>query len=225
MASINTSGLTAEQITAVNSLIESMRVKENVTQSESVTSTPVITPEVKSMYRKIFLSNTYKESELIQWIRDNEDKFRVLSKSESYDNGSTAIHFAAQCGHTELVTLLMSKYGINVNELNKNGYTPLNFASDRGHTEVVKLLLEAKADVNLANKDGETPLYWASRYGRTEIATLLRNASSVTVTVSNADGTTNSFTTTVKELFVGGTVEKVNANSVQVLLEQYSIRK
>ena len=66
--------------------------------------------------------------------------------------GSTVLHYAANSGSPELLSLLLEA-GVNVNVVNFNGYTPLHWAARgdlgvRRSTECVELLLKAGAAVN-----------------------------------------------------------------------------
>ena len=54
-------------------------------------------------------------------------------------------------GHAEVVSLLLGKEGVDVNQVNDDGATPLYIASWEGHAEVVSLLLGKEGvDVNQA---------------------------------------------------------------------------
>ena len=57
-------------------------------------------------------------------------------------SGSTALHWAARCGHEECVGALLDAPGIEINVQNKIGDTPLHSAAWKGSPSVVSLLLE-----------------------------------------------------------------------------------
>jgi ankyrin repeat protein len=95
--------------------------------------------------------------------------------AEIYSIGSTALIFASEHGHKEVVQLLLSK-GAKVNAKTDWGDTALLNASAYGHKEVVQMLLAKGADVNIKTQNGATALSVASRNGYHEIAELLTKA-------------------------------------------------
>ena len=90
-------------------------------------------------------------------------------------DGSTALMWASDNGHTETVKLLIDA-GADVNIKNKYGRTALMWASRCNRKETVKLLIDAGADVNAKDEDGWTALIWASRCGHAETVKLLIDA-------------------------------------------------
>lgn len=90
----------------------------------------------------------------------------------SRDNGSTAIHFAAEHAHVGAVDLLL-KNGASVNDLNDLNYTPIIYACFSGSLEIVKLLLKCGADPTHIDRYGWNPLGWACRYGYSDIVRFL----------------------------------------------------
>ncbi len=81
-------------------------------------------------------------------------------------NGWTALHWAAYCGHSEIVTLLINNgCDVNIKTTDKvsyilcriwdslcyilqYGYTALHHAAIKGHLEIVALLINDGCDVN-----------------------------------------------------------------------------
>ena len=63
--------------------------------------------------------------------------------------GMTPLYIASQEGHAEVVSMLLAKQGIDVNQAEDHGATPLLIASEEGHAEVVSMLLAKEGiDVN-----------------------------------------------------------------------------
>ncbi|OHT16502.1 hypothetical protein TRFO_41787 [Tritrichomonas foetus] len=83
----------------------------------------------------------------------------LLSSSmyvNSADNfGWTALHYAAENGHFEVVQLLLKQPDIDVNAQDQKGWTPLHRATMNGHFDVVRILLSNKnVNVNRKNYSG-----------------------------------------------------------------------
>lgn len=69
------------------------------------------------------------------------------------------MHLAAQEGHIECVTQLLSYASINVNAQDDDCWTPLHIAALNGHSDCVELLLSHKnIYVNIQDTNGNTPL-------------------------------------------------------------------
>ena len=66
---------------------------------------------------------------------------------------------ASQKGYAEVVSLLLGKEGVDVNQATNVGVTPLFVACLKGHAEVVSLLEQEGVDVNQAVIDGITHFY------------------------------------------------------------------
>lgn len=95
----------------------------------------------------------------------------INTREKNYDQ-DTALTFASNLGHTEIVKYLLEK-GANVNLSDANGRTPLWYASGVDNFENVKLLINAGADVNKRPKNGETAIIRAACNGQTETIKLL----------------------------------------------------
>ena len=94
--------------------------------------------------------------------------------------------YIASQPHAEVVSLLLGKEGVDVNQATNDGATPLFIASQcRG----VSLLLGKEGiDVNQAANDGATPLYIASQKGHAEVVSLLLGKEGVDVNQATNDG-------------------------------------
>jgi len=86
----------------------------------------------------------------------------LLSKNKTLTNqkanfGFTALHWAAQCGHEDIVRYLLQN-GAQVDAINSNGDTALHLSAWKDHPHVASLLLKFKANKNIKNQDGKIPL-------------------------------------------------------------------
>jgi hypothetical protein len=71
---------------------------------------------------------------------------------------NSPLHVAAYQGYAEVVELLLSHKGVELNALDINGYTPLMRAVEKRNEKIVKLLLAKGADVNKVNGRDQTAL-------------------------------------------------------------------
>ena len=88
--------------------------------------------------------------------------------------GITALHMAAQEGHTHIVMDLI-KAGADVNLTTAHGRTPLHQAAWKGHDGIVVALITAGADINKVNKSGKTALGYAERHNHEKCVKLLKH--------------------------------------------------
>jgi ankyrin repeat protein len=120
---------------------------------------------------------------------------RVLANGADVnaEDGSnlTALHIAAQLGHTQVVQVLLERADINVNLQNGFEQTPLLLAAEMGHQDVVKLLV-GRDDVWLNAKDDEdwTALLCALDKGYEAVAQQLLSTDRFTANSKDEDGRT-----------------------------------
>ena len=113
--------------------------------------------------------------------------------------GKTLLYIASWKGHSEVVSMLLAKQGVDVNQAKNNGWTPLLIASFAGHSEVVSMLLAKQGvDVNQARDNGCTPLYVASEKGHSEVVSMLLAKEDIDVNKDMNDGATPLFIASVK---------------------------
>ena len=109
----------------------------------------------------------------------------TLVDAEKPPNKKTALHYAAQNGHAEVVAFLLDK-GAEVNRPNIAGETPLHYAVGLDDPAVVHLLLARGANPNARTPDGRTPLRMATAFGRlASIKALLDKGADVRDTLPN----------------------------------------
>ena len=68
-------------------------------------------------------------------------------------NGYTAVHVATQCGHAEMVGLLLER-GAGVNVQARNGLTALHLAAQDDRTNIARLLTRYAANIDPQTKVG-----------------------------------------------------------------------
>ncbi|TFB02669.1 Ankyrin-3 [Trichoderma ghanense] len=74
-----------------------------------------------------------------------EDRVSLLEYNDETGDRRTALHNAAERGHTRIVELLL-QWGATVDPLDCNGTTPLALAAEAGEADIVSLLLAHDAD-------------------------------------------------------------------------------
>ncbi|KAK3280665.1 hypothetical protein CYMTET_11508 [Cymbomonas tetramitiformis] len=87
------------------------------------------------------------------------------------DLGRTALHWATDSGHVELVSLLL-QHGPDLILQDTDGMTALHYAALTEHEQISRSLVEAGADIEVADSEGETPAMlfsdawsWAAKAG------------------------------------------------------------
>jgi ankyrin repeat protein len=90
----------------------------------------------------------------------------------------TALHYAAQGGHEEMATFLLSRGALaHVRHQDRVGMTPLilSVSEEEEHVGVVRILLGEMEGEGLDARDvlGRTALHWAARWGHDDIMAML----------------------------------------------------
>ena len=109
--------------------------------------------------------------------------------NHSEDDNFTALHFAAQENHPEVVKVLIDA-GADIEVKGVNEESPVLLASQEGALDVVKVLVKAGAEVCVTDNDGDTCLMHAVRFGHTETARALLCMPEVDVNQSAGDAWT-----------------------------------
>ena len=89
--------------------------------------------------------------------------------------GETALHLAAENGHTEAVEALLD-VGAGINVLQSTAHTPLMYAAYNGQLEVVEFLIDQGAELNLRGDSHGTAIDHANDQNHPEIAELIAAA-------------------------------------------------
>lgn len=72
----------------------------------------------------------------------------------------TALHFASQTGHSEVVKVLIDA-NAKVNAKDGDGRMPLAWACEHGHLDVMRVLMSKTADPDAKDRYSRTPLFYA----------------------------------------------------------------
>lgn len=91
------------------------------------------------------------------------------------NDNETALHCAAQYGHTEVVKVLLEEL-TDPTMRNNKFETPLDLAALYGRLEVVKMLLNAHPNLLSCNTKKHTPLHLAARNGHKAVVHVLLDA-------------------------------------------------
>lgn len=127
------------------------------------------------------------ESQLVQAINANDiHHFQILLADVNIDlwglhfpNQGACIHYAAQKGRLELVTLLLDKEPNLLNHTDGKNQTPILWAARRGFLELVNFLAYTGADLNCVthssvhHEQNKAPIHWATERGYTKIVECL----------------------------------------------------
>lgn len=87
--------------------------------------------------------------------------------------GWTALHWATDNAHSEIVQLLLALPDADFNPTDGRGMTPLLLAARKGHTEIARIFLIEHVNLNLADHSGKTAVIWAALNGHVGMLVLL----------------------------------------------------
>nr|XP_042714056.1 ankyrin repeat and SAM domain-containing protein 1A isoform X3 [Chrysemys picta bellii] len=120
-------------------------------------------------HTKVNEQNTLEIKELKKY-----GPFDPYINAKNNDN-ETALHCAAQYGHTEVVKVLLEEL-TDPTMRNNKFETPLDLAALYGRLEVVKMLLNAHPNLLSCNTKKHTPLHLAARNGHKAVVHVLLDA-------------------------------------------------
>ncbi|TLD32578.1 putative electron transfer flavoprotein subunit alpha [Venturia nashicola] len=92
--------------------------------------------------------------------------------SASNNRGRTALMFASENNHVEVVQRLLVA-GADPRAVSDGGWTALHNAADKGHVHILELLLATDCNVNSTLSNGMTPLHWAAFNGHEHVVKLI----------------------------------------------------
>ena len=122
----------------------------------------------------------------LAWLRRLADEGAGASPEPDWDYEWSALHYAANRGHLEVVRCLVER-GAKVNRRENNDFTPILLAAAAGHWEVVRFLAAHGAEVGHADDSGVSVLDLARRRGPAEVLTYLESLSSTSPRRSEGD--------------------------------------
>lgn len=126
---------------------------------------------------------------IVRLLLNSSEDSRINAKDIPY--GKTALSYAAENGHKEIVEVLISTKAVVVDSLDDEGRTPLSYAAARGHEGIVQTLINTEGvTIDLPDKYGQTPLSHAAGEGHGGIVQTLINTKGVTVNSADKDGWT-----------------------------------
>ena len=103
----------------------------------------------------------------------------------------TALMFAAENGHTDIVNALAGTHNANVEAVDNEGWTALMWAARNGHTDTVNVLAGThNANVEAVSQYGRTVLMCAAVRGRTDIVNVLAGTHNANVEAVDQNGST-----------------------------------
>jgi ankyrin repeat protein len=155
--------------------------KHNPQKDKITSATDTVLQTLKVTGEKAASHQTNGTAELIYHIRKgNIHDVEELLKDKDVDvnakdeeSGYTALHHAASCGYSAIVSKLIYSRA-DVNAKCNGGNTPLHNASTNiGGLESVKILTKHKANIKAQNNQGFQPIHYASGGGNLEIIKFL----------------------------------------------------
>jgi ankyrin repeat protein len=136
------------------------------------------TAEVKDWWKKKRRNNQdllfAAENGIIEEVKALLDKNGPLGDLAADVNARgldqwTALHFAANEGKADIVSILLGQSDIDIDSQSTIGRSPLHLASIRGHMSIVRMLVSKGANKNAKDFDENTPLHHASEFGHFEV--------------------------------------------------------
>ena len=111
----------------------------------------------------------------------------VVDSRHAFAN-STALHFAAEDGHHEIIEALCDA-GADADAATTLGGRPLHAAAQKGHGKAIDALLECGASTEALLNNDTTPLYLAALEGHAAAArALVQGGASLTPTIQRRAG-------------------------------------
>ncbi|XP_051779756.1 fibronectin type 3 and ankyrin repeat domains protein 1 isoform X1 [Erpetoichthys calabaricus] len=140
----------------------------NVDVPDKFGFTPLMVAAQKG-YSSLMLACFAGHLDIVKFLRTSGADWETCDRT-----GSTAMHWAADGGHINVIRFLINDSCKVDSKDNGSLWTPLMRVSAlSGNARVASLLIQAGADVNVQDKDGKTPLMMSALNNHEELVTLL----------------------------------------------------
>lgn len=107
------------------------------------------------------------------------------------ERGWTPLHYAADYGHSKVITLLSAVNDVDVNARNTEGQTPRHLMAVTDDSTALGILLAVEGvDVNARDEDARTPLHRAARFNSLIAVEFLSLAKGIDVNARDKNGWT-----------------------------------
>jgi len=101
---------------------------------------------------------------------------RINNANTKDESGNTALIWAADMGHANVVDFLLSQSNIHVDSKGYLGATAVSRAAKRGYCDILKLLIQSNANLDIPNDKMQYPLHFAAfKQHPKAVALLLRH--------------------------------------------------
>ncbi|RSL66827.1 hypothetical protein CEP53_003202 [Fusarium sp. AF-6] len=120
---------------------------------------------------------------------ENEHRGILRVSVNSVNLGYTALDFAVENGHEEIVQLVLGRSDLRLKD--EQGNTLLHSTAEKGRVELFRLILDSSAeeiDISAPNEDGDTPLHLAAAKGHSHMVNFLIEVGKCDKTLRNNDG-------------------------------------
>lgn len=126
--------------------------------------------------------------EMLDFIDPAKKMLQVAELNTKGADNWTALHYAANEGHGDILEALIGK-NIDLSAVTNQLRTALHLAAARGNTDICRLLCDQAAiDRNSIDVDGNTSLHLASQQGQLEAITFLLSEAHVDYSIKNSVG-------------------------------------
>ena len=125
----------------------------------------------------LHISSKIGDDAMVRVLQNFNANADVIDKKER-----TALHVAAEYGHTVIVEILVEKFRANVHMRTKDGSTLMHLAAEHGYADTVLAFIKRGVPLHMPNKSGTLCLHAAAANGHVKVVkTLIKKGSPVDV--------------------------------------------